>query len=83
MKEDLIGIVIIPTMIAIILISILFTINNTTKSIDKTIDLMMEDSVAIDSSIINLGEDEDNHKYYQLDNTMYEIYPDGTVTKYY
>ena len=79
MKEDLIGIVIIPTMIAIILISILFTIDNTTKSIDKTIDLMMEDSIAIDSNIINLGEDEDN----QLDDTMYEIYPDGTTTKYY
>mgnify|MGYP003437661456 FL=1 len=79
MKEDLIGIVIIPTMIAIILISILFTIDNTTKSIDKTINLMMEDSIAIDSNIINLGEDEDNH----LDDTMYEVYPDGTTTKYY
>jgi hypothetical protein len=72
---------IVATMILIsfVLIMFLFLTRPIDKAFDQSINLMIEDSTAI----IDLGKDEDNHKYYQLDDTMYEVYPDGTITKYY
>lgn len=82
MRKDFLGIVVIPTMISLLIISIIYITDISNKALNQSINLMIEDSVAIDS-IINLGRNEDNHNYYQLEDTMYEIYPDGTVTKYY